>query len=238
MQCNPTEIIYEVIQNFRFSHFQLFFFCYAQLASYYTFFVIDFLNFEIKNLFLECLHFIINHFLSKSIMSKLILQVVIALAIATCTIESLPSVQLSEACNKHELAYNFQQPIHITNEQSTWNTTQLSNRTCQLILNGTANRTIDSASTFFTIRVTLDTSVDSWSYMSIIDHDDEDHIQDGVVLNETAVSEQFKQTNSFNVESGCFEINLSDRLQSLGTVFKDIKSITITAFTNTNKSKN
>lgn len=170
-------------------------------------------------------------------MSKLILQVVIALAISTCTIESSPSVQLSEICHKHELVYNFQQPIHITNDQSTWNTIQLSNRTCQLILNGTANRPTDSAtSTFFTIRVTLDTNVDSWSYISIIDHD-EDHMEASIVLNETAVSDQFKQTNSFNVESGCFEINLSDRLQSLETVFNDIKSITITAFTNANKSK-
>lgn len=170
-------------------------------------------------------------------MSKLILQVVIVLAILTCIIESLPSVHLSEACNKLELVYSFQQPIHITNDQSTWTTTQLSNRTCQLILNGTANKPTDSTSTFFTIRVTLATSVDSWSYMSIVDHD-ENHMQGGVVMNETAVSEQFKQVNSFNVESACFEINLLDRLQSIGTVFNDIKSITITAFTNTNKSKN
>lgn len=169
-------------------------------------------------------------------MSKLILQVIIPLAIFTSTIQSLSSVQLSEACQKHELIYDFQQPIHITNDQSSWITTQLSNRTCHLILNGTANNKPVNVSQFFAIRVTLDSSVDSWSYMSIVDHD-EDHMKDSVILNETAVSEQFKQTNSFNVESSCFEINLSDRLQSLETVFNDIKAITITSFTNTEKNQ-
>lgn len=137
-------------------------------------------------------------------------------------------IELSNTCNK-ELQYNSARPIHIENDPNTWSVSSPALTSCQLIIN-----TTQTDYNHFMIRVNVNDN-ESANRISIIDHD---HVtnKNVTLLNETGITNQFKTINFIQIESSCFEINLLPG-PSNELFFRNVRSITITRVTQTNKNK-
>ncbi len=175
-------------------------------------------------------------------MLMLIFQVAIVTANLIANVDS-SKLTLAEACGQHDLIYGFESPIDISNDQSAWSPASNQSDTlkkCHLVLNGTVNSFAKNSTINFVIRVNLKNknASSSMSYLSIVDHDSNHQtMANSMILNETAVAENFATSNFIRVESTCFEMSLVDKSQAASSLFDDISSITITSFTNTINSK-